>query len=246
LTTLRRFKAAPPLEAGTVVLEGEEARHLRVVLRARAGDRIVAFDGAGREADAEVVLVGRDEVECRTLGAVRAVSAPAVRIELACALPRAGAADDVVRVAVEAGATAIRPLVAARGVWRPEDPGESQRPERFERAAVAALKQSGLAWMPSFLAPASPADMAFGAADLALVGSVVPESAPIRQALEARGPFLSAVVVVGPEGGLTPEEEAELVAKGAVRVRCGPGILRVETAVIALVSHVVSFGPRAR
>src|SRR5262245_26674300 len=114
MTGHRRFRTNPPLAEGLVTLEGEEARHLRAVLRARPGDRVVLFDGAGREAEAEVTQVGRDEVACRTVGPLRAIAPPRCRVELVCALPRAGAADDVVRVAVEAGATAIRPLVASR------------------------------------------------------------------------------------------------------------------------------------
>jgi 16S rRNA (uracil1498-N3)-methyltransferase len=241
MTGPRRLKTAPPLAEGQVTLEGEEARHLRAVLRARPGDRVTLFDGAGREAEAEVIQVGRDEVACRTVSAVRAIAPPRCRVELVCALPRAGAADDVVRVAVEVGATGIRPLVTSRGVWRPEDPVEAARRDRFERAAVAALKQSGLAWMPEFLAPASPGDLVFAPGGLAILGSVSEASAPIREVLEKRRPIASAVVVVGPEGGLTPDEEETIVEKGATPVRCGPGILRVETAVIALVSHVVSF-----
>lgn len=241
MTALRRFKTVPPLAEGQVTLEGEEARHLRAVLRARPGDRVVLFDGAGREAEAEVTQVGRDEVACRTVGVIRAMAPPRCRVELVCALPRAGAADDVVRVAVEVGATAIRPLVASRGVWRPEDPVEAQRSDRFERAAVAALKQSGLAWMPEFLAPASPADLVFAPGGVAILGSVSETAAPIREVLEKRRPVTSAVVVVGPEGGLTADEEETIVAKGATPAKCGPGILRVETAVVALVSQVVSF-----
>jgi 16S rRNA (uracil1498-N3)-methyltransferase len=238
--TLRRFKVDPPLAPGPVVLHGEEARHLRVVLRAQAGDRVRLFDGEGREAEAEIAGIGRDEVTCRVAGAVRVVPAPACRIELVCAFPRAGAADDVVRVAVEVGATAIRPLVAERGVWRPEDPGESQRPERFVRAAVAALKQGGLSWMPELLPPAEPADLSFLPEDVVLVGSVAPGAAPIAEVVAKRRPITRAVVIVGPEGGLTEREEKLLVAKGAVPARAGSGILRVETAVVVLVSHVVS------
>jgi 16S rRNA (uracil1498-N3)-methyltransferase len=241
VTGPRRFKVPAPLAQGEVVLSGEEARHLRTVLRARAGERAVLFDGAGGEADVEVVTVGREDVVCRTLGALRAIPPPLYRLELACALPRAGAADDVVRVAVEAGATAIRPLVTARGVWRPDDPVEAQRPERFERAAAAALKQGGLAWMPELLPAVAVGDLAWAPRDLAFLGSVAPGSIPIREALDARRPIERAVVIVGPEGGLTTDEEAGLIGKGAVPVRCGRGILRVETAVIALVSHVVSF-----
>jgi 16S rRNA (uracil1498-N3)-methyltransferase len=245
MSAVRRFKAPAPLAAGCVELAGEEARHLRVVLRGRAGDKVVLFDGAGREAEAEIVGVGRDSVECRVAGPVRLVDPPACRVELVCALPRAGAADDVVRVAVEAGASAIRPLIAERGVWRADDAGDAQRSERFTRAAVAALKQAGLAWMPELLPASAPADLAFAPGDLAIVGSVRPGAVPIREALEPLRPIRRAAVVVGPEGGLTEDEERVLVERGAVPVRAGPGTLRVETAAIVLVSHVLSFGPES-
>ena len=206
------------------------------------GDRIVLFDGAGREAAADVVDVGRDSVSCRTVGDGAPRDPPECRVELVCALPRAGAADDVVRVATEVGASAIRPLVAERGVWKPDEEDEPRRSERFARAAVAALKQAGLAWMPAFLPAAAPADLEIAPGDLAIVGSIGAAAIPIRDVLNARRPIRRAIVIVGPEGGLTAVEEDALVGLGAVPVRAGPGVLRVETATIVLVSHVLSFG----
>jgi 16S rRNA (uracil1498-N3)-methyltransferase len=242
MSATRRFKVDPPLEAGTVVLREEEARHLALVLRGRGGDRVTLFDGAGREADAEVVDAGAKTATCRTRGALRHVPAPRCLVEVACAFPRAGAADDVVRVAVEAGALAIRPLVTERGVWKPDDPGEGQRPERFLRAAIAALKQSGLAWMPDILPPATPADLPIPADTLAIVGSTAPEAVPLSSLLVSRRGYARALVIVGPEGGLTRAEEEALSARGAHRARAAPGTLRVETAVVVLLSQVLAFG----
>jgi RsmE family RNA methyltransferase len=73
-----------------------------------------------------------------------------------------------------------------------------------------------------------------------LLGSVAEAAAPIVRVLAERRPFARAVVIVGPEGGLTEREEALLASKGAVPVRAAPGTLRVETAVVVLVSHVLS------
>lgn len=235
--SLRRFKVDLPLDPGPVFLEGEEGRHLRVVLRARAGERITVFDGAGHEAEAEVLDAGRDRVSCRVAGPVRVVPKPACTIELVCALPRAGAADDVVRVAVEVGATAIRPLIAERGVWRPEG-GEVAASKGFVRASVAALKQSGRSWMPDLLPAVDAAGLPIAAGELAILGSVGEGSVPVRDVLSRRHPTPRTVVIVGPEGGLTAREEEILVSKGAIRVHAGRAILRVETAVIVLVSHV--------
>ena len=77
---------------------------------------------------------------------------------------------------------------------------------------------------------------------LVVLGSAAGDAAPIRELLERSRGISRATVIVGPEGGLTEVEERDLVSKGAVRVRAGPGTLRVETAVVVLVSLVASLG----
>jgi 16S rRNA (uracil1498-N3)-methyltransferase len=138
--------------------------------------------------------------------------------------------------------SAIRPLIAERGVWRPDESPSDQRDARFMKAAIAGLKQSGLAWLPRILPPATPAELEFVDSGLVVLGSAAADAAPIRELLERRRGISRATVIVGPEGGLTESEERALVSKGAARVRAGPGTLRVETAVVVLVSLVASLG----
>lgn len=234
----RRFLAPAPLVAGAFDLPPDEARHLAVVLRAAPGDRVEATDGAGREADAVVVSLGRGAARLRTEGPVRDVPRPPP-LELWAALPRAGGADDVVRVATELGATTIRPLRAERGVWRPSDDADGARSERFRKAAVAALKQCKGAWLPALPPAASPADLALGDGDVACFGSPAADAAPaLAVVAAARGGRV--VVLVGPEGGFTAEEERLLRERGARAARIGRHVLRVETAATALLAVVIA------
>ncbi len=240
--SLMRFKVAAPLNEGDVVFEGEEARHLAAVNRVRVGDEVTAFDGSGRSARVRVTALMRDRVLGATVQAVASARPPSFDLELWCGLPRAGAAEDVVRSAVEVGATAIRPLVTERGVWQPENERAERRRARFEKVAVAALKQCGRDFLPRFDEPLSVSDAVIPVGAFACVGATAGEATPIRTALETAGrTFPLAIVIVGPEGGFTPSEVQTLRSAGVVAVSLGPSILRVETACIALLSQVVAW-----
>ncbi|HYC79257.1 MAG TPA: RsmE family RNA methyltransferase [Planctomycetota bacterium] len=206
---MRRFLVPPPLAAGETALPPDEARHLVSVLRGAVGDAVEVTDGRGAEAEAVVASVSRAAAAVR-VHRVRAVPEPRP-LELWCALPRAGAADDVVRVATEVGATAIRPLLCARGVWRP-DGDDAKRRARFEKAAANALKQCRGAWMPAFPPPVAVEDLRFEDGDFAWFGAPRPDAPPPTAHADA------------------------LRAAGARPARVGRHVLRVETAAIALLA----------
>lgn len=231
----RRFFVPAPLRAGEFDLPEDEARHFVGVLRARTGDALELTDGAGAEADAEAVAVGRSSARVRVVGDVRRLPPPRP-LELRCALPRAGAADDVVRVATEIGATVVRPLLCARGVWRPDEDRDERRAARFHKAAVAALKQCKGVWLPE-LPPAVPVDRAVDEAGAALLfGALAADAVDFATAVPRLAAASRVCVCVGPEGGFTAEEEAALRARGGLPVRVGRHVLRVETAVVALLA----------
>ena len=225
----------------TVELEADEARHARDALRKRVGDHVVLFDGLGHEATAEVCAVSKRGVEVVVDDVRHVPRVPAVTIEVIVGLPRAGAADDVVKRAIEAGASRIIPLVSRRSVHRPEKKARSgrSRDDRFRRLAVAAMKQCGRNVMPTLDAPVALDDLELDGAWGCFGSPYVNDGEPNIGAVEAAlVPFPARVrCVIGPEGGLAPEEEATLVARGFEAVGVGLQVLRVETAVIAFVTR---------
>jgi 16S rRNA (uracil1498-N3)-methyltransferase len=238
----RRRLFVPPqaLSDARVVLTGDAHRHLARVLRARPGDSLTLFDGAGTEVDARVVRVEARQTELHA-GARRTVpgGTAAVAITLLVAVPRGERMDVLVQKTTELGVGRIVPIVAGRSVARPAA-GTARRP-RWEKIAQEAARQCGRADVPRIDDPVPLAD-AVSAPDLP----------PRRLALwEAeRGLSLASVLasagdrkvttalLVGPEGGFAAEEVALAQTAGFVPVGLGPRILRVETAAIVAVALV--------
>ncbi len=225
---------------GVVALPDEEAQHLTRVLRLTAGDAVRVFNGRGAEFDAVVEQAARGAVSLR-LGTRRDPASEArVAITLAQAVLKGDRMDDVVRDAVMMGVTAIQPIVTARTEVAPAALERSRRRERWERIAVSSAKQCGRAVVPPVFEP-----FAFDAALQAIVAMslpglalmfVEPGAAPetLRASDVDAQPPGEATVMLGPEGGWTPQEVDR--AAGVCRlVTLGDRTLRADAiAVVAL------------
>jgi 16S rRNA (uracil1498-N3)-methyltransferase len=215
--------------SGPLLLDGPEGRHAAAVKRLRIGEVVLVADGRGALGRAEVVDVVKDAVEL-VVSERTAVAAPAVRVTLAQALVKGDRGELAVELATEAGVDEVLPWRAARCIarWEPGPRGEKAL-ARWRSTVREAAKQARRAWVPPVGEPLGTPALAarVAAADLALV---LHESATAGLAeldLPVKGEVL---LVVGPEGGLTDGEVAELTAAGARAVRLGPEVLRASTA----------------
>jgi 16S rRNA (uracil1498-N3)-methyltransferase len=238
MSARRLFVPADRLAGSEVTLTGDEHRHLGRVLRARPGDTLTLFDGAGGEVEARVIRVGREATEV-ALGARRAVAGPAVPLTLLCAVPRGPRMDFLVQKTSELGVARIVPVVTDRSVARPD--AEAGRRARWEKIAREAARQCGRADVPSVDAPvalaAALAAPGLPARRLALYEAERARSLPA--ALAGLAPAATALLV-GPEGGFSAAELAAAQAAGFDAVGLGERILRVETAAIAAVTLVAA------
>jgi len=223
---------------GEVDLGPEESRHLRTVLRARGGERVVLFDGRGGEAEAELLPGPGRGLRARVLGvAFRAPPAP--RVRLFQAIPKGQALDWIIQKATELGAAEIVPVVTARVIARPEPGRAEDKRARWRKIAVEAARQCGAAWAPEVGAPAAfGAALASAGASRALMASLSPRAAPLREVLRAGEPPGAGGVAVwiGPEGDFTPEETDAAERAGVALFSLGARVLRVETAALAALS----------
>ncbi|MBW4041545.1 MAG: 16S rRNA (uracil(1498)-N(3))-methyltransferase [Acidobacteria bacterium] len=224
---MAHFYLADPLTGTEAALTGEEARHAAQVARLRVGERVVVGDGRGRVADAEAVEVARDRVVLRVL-ALREEAAPERRLVLVQALAKGGRDEAAIQAATELGVTAVVPWQAARSVTRWSGPKAVAGGARWTSIVREAGKQSMRPWAAEVLPLASTADLAALAATSTVL--VLEPTAAVRLLavdLPAGG---EVVLVVGPEGGIAPEELERLTAAGATPVRLGPLVLRTSTA----------------
>jgi 16S rRNA (uracil1498-N3)-methyltransferase len=217
------------LRADTVTLTGAEGRHAATVRRIRPGERVDVADGAGLIAECVVTDVAPGSVTLR-VQARREVPAPDPRIVVVQALPKGDRAELAVETMTEVGVDVIVPFAAERCVARwPAGDRAAKALARWRSAARAAAKQARRARLPEVTELASAAEVAtrLKAAARAVVLEPGAEQALSRLDLPAHG---DVVLVVGPEGGLSPAELTEFAAAGAVETRLGDSVLRASTA----------------
>lgn len=231
----------PPaaLAAGRVELAGEPFHHLVHVLRARRGDRVTLFDGAGREAEATVETLGEAGATL-CAGEPREVPRPAVDLTLLLGLLKGEKMDLVVQKGTELGMTRLVPLAVAHAVVRLDEARHGGRLARWEKIAREAARQCGRADVPEITPVVAP-DEAFRAATGLRLCFHEREPAPLAPLLVGAPP--AATLAVGPEGGFSSAEIAAARHTGFHVVSLGPRVLRAETAAIAalaICSHALA------
>jgi 16S rRNA (uracil1498-N3)-methyltransferase len=215
--------------AGDVVeVGGAEGQHAVTVVRLRPGETVL-LGGGGRRAEATVTHTGKSAFSAR-LETVVDEPENDPRFVLVQALAKAGRDEQAVETATELGVDEVVPWQAARGVvvWRGREREEKGR-RRWRSVCVAASKQSRRGRVPVVSEPAATSDVAARVTRAAL-GLVLDEAATEPLAAVELPIAGDVVVVVGPEGGISDAELAELVAAGGRAVRLGPEVLRSSTA----------------
>ena len=231
--TARLYVPDVAFEAGaTIALPHAAAHHALRVLRLRAGDALVLFDGRGGEwraalasagrrgEDATVVVEGHDAVERES----------PLAITLALSTITADAMDYAVRKAVELGCAAIAPVVASRSQGASH---KETRVDHWRRIAIAACEQCGRNRIPPIDAPIPLAAWLDGR-DARRPGVVLAPGDEATLASFAPAPALD--VLVGPEGGFAGAALAAAKRAGLTAVSLGPRVLKAETAAVAALS----------
>lgn len=228
---LRRIYSDQPLQTGAAVtLRADAANHVLRVLRLRRGDTLVLFDGSGSDYAGEITALGRDSVTMAVGTGHPVENESPLAVTLVQGVCRGARMDTVVQKATELGVARIRPVLTARSVVKLDEARGDRRQAHWQRVAVAAAEQSGRSRVPVVEEPVT-----FAAALPVLAGYAVrllldPQGEPLRALSLAREPL---ALLIGPEGGLSPDELRLARDDGFRPVRLGPRILRTETAPLA-------------
>lgn len=217
---------------GLVTLTGAEAHHAASVRRVRVGEEVTLGDGAGawltgrvESASPKAVVVA---VESR-----RDIAPPSRRMVLVQALAKGDRDELAVQAATELGVDEIIPWQAARSVSRWDAVKATKGVARWQTIVREAAKQAHRAWVPAVRMPVTTAGVAGLSTDEATVLVLEPSASHPLTGIPLAGDGSTigdVVIVVGPEGGIAPDELAALEAAGAILVRLGETVLRTSTA----------------
>lgn len=234
------------LESGRrIVLPDTVQQHVTRVLRLREGAAVTVFDGTGGEWSARLVAGARGRLVAE-IGIHSAIDreSPLV-LTLWQGLARGERMDIVVQKATELGVTRLVPVATARSVVQLDTVRGERRLAHWRAVAAAACEQCGRNRLPDIAAPI----------DLAAACTTLPKATDearwlldpeatvsLGRAVAHRGHWARATILIGPEGGLDPEEHAVAIRAGFEAVSFGPRVLRTETAGLAVLAALQSIG----
>jgi 16S rRNA (uracil1498-N3)-methyltransferase len=231
---LTRSHVDLPLAIGAeVALPDDVAAHLLRVLRLQAGDPCVLFNGDGHDYEARIVAAGKREARAEILAARRVDNESPLRITLLQGVARGEKMDWILQKATELGVHRILPASSDRSEVKLDAQRADKRLAHWRGIVVSACEQSARAVVPEVVAPQSLAAAAplrdgrgfildpFADASLASLGGM---------------DLRACTLAIGPEGGWSPRDRAQLVAAGYTGLRLGPRVLRTETAGIAAIA----------
>ena len=213
-----------------VSFDAGEAHHLARVLRLGPGDLVQAVDGHGHELTVRVTEVGahgaRGLVVSRT---ARPTESP-LDLTLVQGIVKGDKLEGIIRMATELGVCRVAPVVTERTIARAAPARWPHRLERWRRVAKEAAKQSGRAVIPEIDPPRPLAEWLASPRPPGLVVCFWEGETDGLDAILPAGGVARASVIVGPEGGFSEGEVAQLRAAGSLVAGLGPRILRADTA----------------
>ena len=221
----RFFLSQTPTE-DTARLEGDEARHLARVMRAKTGDTVELFDGQGTSWTATVQAIQRNHVSLRLDQKQSETISNKPIITLAVALPKGDRQKWLIEKITELGTDSLVPLTTTRSVAEPTAAAIS----RLQRGVIESCKQSGRNRLLEITQPQSLHNLLTTSSDSLRI-LACPDGTPMQSILLK--PVDNILIAIGPEGGFTDEEIRAANASGFAQMSLCQNILRIETAAIA-------------
>ena len=216
------------LDSDAIVLAGQEGRHAATVRRLMPGERADVTDGQGTLAECVVTGASRDVLELAVV-ARRGEPEPEPRIVVVQAIPKGDRGELAVEIMTEVGVDVVVPWSAARSVARWRGERSDRALARWRATAREAAKQSRRARFPEVTALAATKDVTSRVSTASLAILLDPD-APTALGSVRLPRSGDIVLIVGPEGGVSPAESGALSQAGAVSARLGPAVLRTSSA----------------
>ena len=233
----RFYVPEPEMIDGILRIRGDEVKHIRRVLRLKAGDEISVFDGSAKEYQGTILEENSFSIAVRIEHRFTSKRESSLEITLAQSLLKGEKMDFLVRKATELGVKDIVPFSSSRSVPLLESAKELERRRRWEKIAIEAAKQCGRGMLPKIgsLRDYRTALLSAPSDSLRFI-LWEKEGRRLKEILGRARKQNRIFFIVGPEGGFSRQEVEEAMEKAFVPVTLGERILRAETASLCLLS----------
>lgn len=256
---MRRFFIDRKLEVGrSILMTGDEVKHILTVLRMGIGDKILLINDSGTEKEACISSIHDDRsVELEIIGEAPCAAEPDIEVTLIQCIPKTGKLETIIQKCVELGIHLIQPVYSARCVTKPSAGSKSSGDNkliRFNRVSMEAAKQCGRSIIPKVLSPIPLENCVFDGYDLVLIAyeemaraddnekDIIDSSGHnLKEVLNANRDKKRIAIIIGPEGGFEEKEVYSIRKKhgNSYAVSLGKRILRTETAGMAMLAMIM-------
>jgi 16S rRNA (uracil1498-N3)-methyltransferase len=231
-----RFYTNSPLQINTIVqLSNSAAAHASRALRLQVGDAAILFNGDGYDYSCTLTEVKKNAVSAQITSVEKINNESPLDITLLQAISSGDRMDFTIQKAVELGVRKIQPINSQRSVVKLNAERAEKRTDHWQNIAISACEQSGRAFMPKVSPPIT----------LATWLSLNPQQKELRiqlnptgakRLVEVKEPSGGIILLIGAEGGLSPEEIDSATKNGFASILLGPRILRTETAALTAIA----------
>jgi 16S rRNA (uracil1498-N3)-methyltransferase len=228
----RLFVSAPLINGAEIELDGDQARYLGRVLRARTGDELRIFNGEGAEWDASIERMSKSTVTLRVAGRHEVATESPLKIHLVQGISRGDRMDFVVQKATELGVKRITPVFTEYGVVKLDAERAAKRQEHWQGVAASACEQSGRVRLPLVDTPVH-LNTWFGMRPVETDAQYILAPGADTPLTALPAPETKACILIGPEGGFSETEYENAQVVGFRAVSLGPRVMRTETAAVA-------------
>lgn len=223
-----------------LIIKGDQARHIRTVLRLKVSDSIILFDGKGSEYNAAITELHPGFVKVQIIERITPIDESPLKITMGQGIMKFKKMDLIVQKATELGITSIIPFISSRAIPKRKGDLGMRKVERWRNIAIESLKQCGRA-VPPYIGDIVSFD------DLLRQSTEVPlklifwenaQRGKLPEILRSHSKTKEVIALIGPEGGFTQREVDRAQAHKFIPVKAGDRLLRAETAAIAFMSII--------
>ena len=229
-----------PSKTGQILVDRQTSHYLATVLRCRSGDKLQVFNGKGGSYSAEIEAINKQAVSLKLLKFTPDEQRTTPHITLAYGISKAAHMDYAVQKAVELGVHHIAPLFTRHGNVRPNKDRLKNREAHWRKIIIRACEQCGRNDLPELSPPKNYQDWLAQKTD---APKYIFSTESPKFLNPATPPPQACILLIGPEGGFSPEEHQQAKNAGYNPITLGPRTLRTETAVtVALTTIQILWG----